>query len=204
MKSFSLPALYTRHRRSSFFRADAWLRLPLRRWLTADGIVSLACLAGGLLFALLCMDAGCARDMVTAHLPADDLAPIRCWIRITLTLLPGWLLFGLAGLCCLGGSVCFGVLAVRGLCDGAAWGTLILAGADPVPFAVRTILLLAVRLGLALWCRATAGDVSDPAWQNPSGTHGLSPLMRRHLAGMLASGAAGAAVCVLYTALLYI
>ena len=83
-------------------------------------------------------------------------------------------------------------------------GALVLAGRSPIPFLLRTALLLILRLTLSLWCRATAGNISDPALQHPSGVRGLSPLMQRHLAGLLASAAAGAAVCGLYTALVFL
>ena len=83
-------------------------------------------------------------------------------------------------------------------------GALVLAGRSSIPFLLRTALLLILRLALSLWCRATAGNISDPALQHPSGVRGLSPLMQRHLAGLLASAAAGAAVCGLYTALVFL
>ena len=126
------------------------------------------------------------------------------WVRVSLALLPALILFGVAGLCCCGGALCAGILALRGLCDGAALGALVLVGRSPIPFLLRTALLLILRLALSLWCRATAGNISDPALQHPSDVRGLSPLMQRHLAGLLAATAAGAAVCGLYTALVFL
>ena len=165
---------------------DTLSRLPLRGWLSADSLISLG------------MDSADAMRVVSAHLPAG-IHPLLFWVRVSLALLPALILFGVAGLCCCGGALCAGILALRGLCDGAALGALVLAGRSPIPFLLRTALLLILRLTLSLWCRATAGNISDPALQHPSGVRGLSPLMQRHLAGLLASAAAGAAVCGLYS-----
>ena len=170
---------------------DTLSRLPLRGWLSADSLISLG------------MDSADAMRVVSAHLPAG-IHPLLFWVRVSLALLPALVLFGVAGLCCCGGALCAGILALRGLCDGAALGALVLAGRSPIPFLLRTALLLILRLTLSLWCRATAGNISDPALQHPSGVRGLSPLMQRHLAGLLASAAAGAAVCGLYTALVFL
>ena len=182
---------------------DTLSRLPLRGWLSADSLISLGTLAGGFLSARLCMDSADAVRVVSAHLSAG-IHPLLFWVRVSLALLPALVLFGVAGLCCCGGALCAGILALRGLCDGAALGALVLAGRSPIPFLLRTALLLILRLALSLWCRATAGNISDPALQHPSGVRGLSPLMQRHLAGLLASAAAGAAVCGLYTALVFL
>ncbi len=182
---------------------DTLSRLPLRGWLSADSLISLGTLAGGFLSVRLCMDSADAMRVVSAHLPAG-IHPLLFWVRVSLALLPALILFGVAGLCCCGGTLCAGILALRGLCDGAALGALVLAGRSPIPFLLRTALLLILRLALSLWCRATAGNISDPALQHPSGVRGLSPLMQRHLAGLLASAAAGAAVCGLYTALVFL
>ena len=182
---------------------DTLSRLPLRGWLSADSLISLGTLAGGFLSARLCMDSADAMRVVSAHLPAG-IHPLLFWVRVSLALLPALILFGVAGLCCCGGALCAGILTLRGLCDGAALGALVLAGRSSIPFLLRTALLLILRLTLSLWCRATAGNISDPALQHPSGVRGLSPLMQRHLAGLLASAAAGAAVCGLYTALVFL
>lgn len=182
---------------------DTLSRLPLRGWLSADSLISLGTLAGGFLSVRLCMDSADAMRVVSAHLPAG-IHPLLFWVRVSLALLPALVLFGVAGLCCCGGALCAGILTLRGLCDGAALGALVLAGRSPIPFLLRTALLLILRLTLSLWCRATAGNISDPALQHPSGVRGLSPLMQRHLAGLLASAAAGAAVCGLYTALVFL
>ena len=173
---------------------DTLSRLPLRGWLSADSLISLGTLAGGFLSARLCMDSADAVRVVSAHLPAG-IHPLLFWVRVSLALLPALILFGVAGLCCCGGALCAGILAL---------GALVLAGRSPIPFLLRTALLLILRLTLSLWCRATAGNISDPALQHPSGVRGLSPLMQRHLAGLLASAAAGAAVCGLYTALVFL
>ena len=154
---------------------DTLSRLPLWGWLSADSLISLGTLAGGFLSARLCMDSADAVRVVSAHLPAG-IHPLLFWVRVSLALLPALILFGVAGLCCCGGALCAGILA----------------------------LLLILRLALSLWCRATAGNISDPALQHPSGVRGLSPLMQRHLAGLLAAAAAGAAVCGLYTALVFL
>ena len=182
---------------------DTLSRLPLRGWLSADSLISLGTLAGGFLSVRLCMDSADAMCVVSAHLPAG-IHPLLFWVRVSLALLPALVLFGVAGLCCCGGALCAGILALRGLCDGAALGALVLAGRSPIPFLLRTALLLILRLTLSLWCRATEGNISDPALQHPSGVRGPSPLMQRHLAGLLASAAAGAAVCGLYTALVFL
>ncbi len=182
---------------------NALSRLPVRAWLCADGLISLGTLAVGFLSARLCMNGADAARVVSAHLPAG-VHPVLFWARVSAALLPVPVLFGIAGLCCCGGALCAGILALCGLCDGAALGALVLADSTAaVPFLVRTALLLALRLALSLWCRATAGDISDPALQHPSGVRGLSPLMRRHLAGLLAAGIAGAAVCGLYAAAVF-
>ena len=187
----------------SAFAATARDTLSLRGWLSADSLISLGTLAGGFLSARLCMDSADAMRVVSAHLPAG-IHPLLFWVRVSLALLPALILFGVAGLCCCGGALCAGILALRGLCDGAALGALVLAGRSPIPFLLRTALLLILRLALSLWCRATAGNISDPALQHPSGVRGLSPLMQRHLAGLLAAAVAGAAVCGLYTALVFL
>lgn len=182
---------------------DTLSRLPLRGWLSADSLISLGTLAGGFLSARLCMDSADAVRVVSAHLPGRHTSPPVLGAGVAGVVARSHPVWRSRAVLLRRGTL-RGILALRGLCDGAALGALVLAGRSPIPFLLRTALLLILRLTLSLWCRATAGNISDPALQHPSGVRGLSPLMQRHLAGLLAAAVAGAAVCGLYTALVFL
>lgn len=184
--------------------SDGLSRHPLLRWWVADSCLSLLALAGGCLLIGHALPAETATQLLSLHLPAEGLHPLLFWLRVSLALLPSLFVLGIAGLCCCGGALCSGVLLLRGLCDGAALGALWLVKAEPIPFLIRLVTLLLLRLALSLWSRIAAGRISDPTLQHEPGRRGLSPLMLRHLTCLLIAAALGAALCGLYTALVYL
>lgn len=178
-------------------------RAPLGRWLVADGLLSLLAIAGGYLLVTRYLSIETASSLLALHMPAEGLHPLLFWLRVSVSLLPALLVLGIAGACCCGGALCSGVLLWRGLCDGAALGAVGLVGIGAIPFLTRLVTLLVLRLALSLWSRTAAGRISDPTLQHAPGRRGLSPLMLRHLACLLSAAALGAALCGLYTVLLY-
>lgn len=177
---------------------------PLMRWLVADGLLSLLAIAGGYLLVTRYLSIETASSLLALHMPAEGLHPLLFWLRVSVSLLPALLVLGVAGSCCCGGTLCSGVLLWRGLCDGAALGTVGLVGTGAIPLLTRLVTLLVLRLALSLWSRTAAGRISDPTLQHAPNRRGLSPLMLRHLACLLSAAALGAALCGLYTLLLYL
>lgn len=178
-------------------------RAPLMRWLAADGLLSLLAIAGGYLLVRRYLSVEIASGLLSLHLPAEGLHPLLFWLRVSVSLLPALLVLGVAGSCCCGGTLCSGVLLWRGLCDGAALGAVGLAGIGTISLLTRLVTLLVLRLAVSLWSRTVAGRISDPTLQHAPDKRGLSPLMLRHLTCLLTAAALGAALCGLYTVLLY-
>lgn len=177
---------------------------PWSAALCMDIVLSIAGLLGGWLLSRASLPADTAAELLAAHLPQEGLHPLLFWLRVALSLLPGWLLFGLAGLCCCGGGLCGITVLLRSLCEGAALGVLSLCRMSVPTVWARVAVCFLLRLFLSLHCRATAATVADPTMQHLPGQRGLSPLMRRHLTGWLGVGAAGAVTVGLYTWVSYI
>lgn len=172
---------------------------PWPRGLVSDVGLSAVCMLGGFLLIRSCLSVETATEILSAHLPVADLHPLLFWLRVVLPLVPVWALLGLAGLCCCGGAISAGTVALCGLRDGAALGVWVSAGQPLWVFLLRTVLLLAIRIFLSVRSRRIAASLSDPALQHPAGVRGLSPLMRQHLTGWLCAGVAGAVTIGLYT-----
>lgn len=181
-----------------------WADFPWSAALCMDIVLSVAGLLGGWLLSRASLPDDTAAELLAAHLPQTGLHPLLFWLRVALSLLPGWLLFGLAGLCCCGGGLCGMTILLGSLCEGAALGALSLCRVSAPTVWARVAVCLLLRLFLSLHCRATAAAVADPTMQHLPGQRGLSPLMRRHLTGWLGVGAAGAVTVGLYTWVTYI
>lgn len=206
MKLSFLPALSARtsDTPSTLPLLGQGMSFPWSAALCMDIVLSVAGLLGGWFLSRASLTTDVAVELLAAHLPQEGLHPLLFWLRVAFSLLPGWLLFGSAGLCCCGGGLCGMTILLRSLCEGAALGALSLCRMSAPMVWARVAVCFLLRLFLSLHCRATAAAIADPTMQHLPGQRGLSPLMRRHLTVWLGGGAAGAVTVGLYTWVSYI